>query len=165
MLKLRPFEPEDAKAVSRWLLDEKSFYQWSAGLFGGFPMVPETLNKFYDKNRRDGFYPTVVIDGDGVVGQLLIRFTDNLNKTVRFGFIVLSPERRGKGYGREMLLLAKGYAFEVLGANKITLGVFENNPAAIKCYESVGFVSDDGRYEYYDILGERWKCNEMICLK
>lgn len=61
-----------------------------------------------------------------------------------------------------MLQLAAKYAFEFLGAEKITLGVFENNPNAKYCYQSLGFqeiLADNTKY--YHILGQDWKCIEM----
>ena len=47
-------------------------------------------------------------------------------------------------------------------AEKITLGVFENNPVAHGCYKAVGFkdVESDKPW-YYRGFGEAWKCIEM----
>ena len=61
-----------------------------------------------------------------------------------------------------MLRLALKYAFEVYGAEKVTLGVFENNEAAYHCYKAAGFkdvVLDET--ETYEVMGEEWKCKEM----
>ena len=44
-------------------------------------------------------------------------------------------------------------------AQKITLGVFDNNPSAIHCYESVGFVVTGT--DTYVIDGEEWTGKEM----
>jgi len=54
------------------------------------------------------------------------------------------------------------FTFEELGATKISLGVFENNPLAIYCYESVGFrrVARTEKENCY-CLGEVWNCIEM----
>ena len=38
-----------------------------------------------------------------------------------------------------MIRLAMAYAFRILGAEKVTLGVFENNLPAYRCYEAAGF--------------------------
>lgn len=38
-----------------------------------------------------------------------------------------------------MVQMAIRYAFDMLKAEKITLGVFENNPAAYYCYKAAGF--------------------------
>ena len=69
------------------------------------------------------------------------------------------PEYRGKGYGKKMLEMAIPFALSEFGAQRVTLGVFENNPKAKKCYESVGFrqYGEDN----YTIGTETWKCLEM----
>ncbi|MBR1441007.1 MAG: GNAT family N-acetyltransferase, partial [Lachnospiraceae bacterium] len=46
---------------------------------------------------------------------------------------------RGSGYGTQMLSLGLKYAFEILGVSKVTIGVFENNEPAHKCYQKLGF--------------------------
>ena len=58
-----------------------------------------------------------------------------------------------------MLHLAIDYAQQELGAQKITLGVFDNNPSAIHCYESVGFVVTGT--DTYAIDGDEWSGKEM----
>lgn len=65
-------------------------------------------------------------------------------------------------YGKEMLSLALRYAFDYFEAEKVALGVFENNESAYYCYKSVGFqeVLMD-KTEVFSILGEEWKCLEM----
>ncbi len=54
------------------------------------------------------------------------------------------------------------YAFRELGASKISLGIFENNRAAINCYLAAGFhpvsMPEPESYEY---LGKTWECIEM----
>lgn len=58
--------------------------------------------------------------------------------------------------------MAIKYAFETLGATKVSLGVFENNPSAIHCYEAAGFNRVSlTETESYNCLGETWNCIEM----
>ena len=38
-----------------------------------------------------------------------------------------------------MLSLGLKYAFEILGVSKVTIGVFENNEPAHRCYRKLGF--------------------------
>ena len=50
-----------------------------------------------------------------------------------------------------------------LAAAKVSLGVFDNNPAAIHCYEAAGFHRVSRRdTESYECLGETWDCIEMV---
>ena len=100
-------------------------------------------------------------DESGVVGHMIMRFTDASKKTLRFGFIIVDSEKRGQGYGKEMLRLALKFSFDILKAKTVTLGVFENNPAAYHCYRSSGFHEVQSELGYYHVMGEDWKCLEM----
>ena len=62
-----------------------------------------------------------------------------------------------------MLKLGLKYAFEVYGAKKVSLGVFENNNSAYHCYKACGFRDIvPTKTESYKILDEEWKCREMV---
>ena len=82
---------------------------------------------------------------------------------MRFGFVIVDPEKRGRGYGKAMLRLGLQYAFEIYGAEKASLGVFENNPSAYFCYKAAGFTDVPmEKPETYQVLGEDWACREMM---
>ncbi len=162
MLSLREFKPADATTVCRWFSDEASFRKWSADRLTEYPITPQALNKYYNSNRSDDFFVLAATDGERLVGQLIMRYSDDTRSTVRLGHIIVSPDVRGKGYGKKMLIIALDYAFKALGAKRVTLGVFSNNPAALNCYKAVGFKPlPNGENQYYDILGEKWECIEM----
>ena len=80
-------------------------------------------------------------DNGDAIGHFIIRYPqDNDDSSVRFGFVIVNSEFRGKGYGKELLRLGIEYVKENLNATRIDLGVFENNESARHCYESVGFT-------------------------
>jgi RimJ/RimL family protein N-acetyltransferase len=165
MLRLRPYRESDAKAIVTWIRSEQSFYQWSAGRLGEYPLKAENFSDYLRTYAGgEDFYQMTAFDEEGQAGHLFMRFLDEEKTSLRLGFIILDDSRRGKGYGREMLLLALQYAFEILRAQKVSLGVFENNPSAYRCYQAVGF-SDTGRYEMFSFMGEDWKCLELECSK
>lgn len=69
----------------------------------------------------DNFFQMTAFDETGVVGHLIMRFTDKEKKVLRFGFVIIDDSKRAKGYGKEMLHIAVQYAFDILKAEKITL--------------------------------------------
>lgn len=163
MLKLRPYRASDADVIVKWVKDEVSFRKWVADRYESFPIRPEDINAHYnaagDINR---FIPMTAVDEFGVVGHLILRFTDEDREILRLGFIIVDDEKRGKGYGKEMIRLAMTYGFEILKARTITLGVFENNDAALQCYKAAGFkIVPKENIEKYKIFGEEWNCIEM----
>lgn len=163
MLRLRPYKACDAAAIVSWTGDEVSFRKWCADRFDSYPITAEDLNRHYDALAgSDSFYEMTAFDETGVVGHLIMRFTDEEKTILRFGFVIVDSRKRGMGYGRDMLKLAARYAFGILKAEKITLGVFENNEPACRCYRAAGFREvPEAEPEYCSILNEDWKCIEL----
>ncbi len=105
----------------------------------------------------------VAFDESGIVGHFIMRYLNGDNKILRFGRVIVDGNIRGKGYGTEMLRLGMKYAFEILGVEKITIGVFENNSRAHACYKKVGFhdteivKKDPWNVVEMEILREEWE--------
>ena len=165
MLHLRPFQNSDAEHIAGWIKNEEALRLWSADRFDSYPvtadMICEKYREHRGKNGTANFYPLTAVDkNETVTGHLFIRFTDSQTRILRFGFVIVDNTKRGLGYGKEMLDLALIYAFKELNAHKVTLGVFEKNPAALHCYQAVGF-RDALSPLTYDFSGEKWNCIEM----
>jgi RimJ/RimL family protein N-acetyltransferase len=164
-LRLRPYKPSDAEKIVSWIKDEEALRKWSSDRFGNFPITSDDINNKYLKNNgdcveQDNFYPFTAFDDSGVVGHLILRYTDTEKKVIRFGFVIVDDTQRGKGYGKKMLVLATKFAFDIFGAEKITLGVFDNNESAYHCYKSVGFV-ENGEEMFCEMFGKQWRIVEM----
>jgi RimJ/RimL family protein N-acetyltransferase/catechol 2,3-dioxygenase-like lactoylglutathione lyase family enzyme len=164
MLRLRPYKAEDAETIISWCRDEVSFRKWTADRYESFPITAEDMNRKYldnngDCDEADNFFPFTAFDENGIAGHLIMRYLDAEKSHIRFGFVIVDDSRRGQGYGRKMLSLALDYAFNIFKAKKVDLGVFENNPPAMKCYRAAGFKPCNERV--MDLLGEKWKCIDM----
>ena len=57
--------------------------------------------------------------------------------------IVITYDMQGKGYGTEALKWSVRYGFDVLGLDRIYLGVYADNPRAFHVYEKCGFKEYD----------------------
>ena len=102
------------------------------------------------------------IDDNEVVGFFTMRRPKDSFEELRFGFVIVDSEKRGRGYGRNMLKLGLKYAREIFGANKVSLGVFENNELAYYCYKTLGFKNVAmEEVEKYAVMGEEWNCIEL----
>ena len=157
MLRLRPYQDADADAILSWPMDEKAFYQWTAGRLGAYPLNRERFAQLGSLTRF------TLLDENEPVGFFTLRNPGETMDEVRFGFVIVDPRKRGRGYGKEMLRLGLKYAFEIYGAKQASLGVFENNPSAYYCYKAAGFKDvPTENPETYHVLGEDWKCREMV---
>ena len=157
MLRLRPYNKNDADIILSWSKDKISFYKWSAGVMGKYPI---SKKKFSFVENLMAF---TAIEDDEIVGFFTIRRPSDSFDELRFGFVVVDPAKRGKGYGKAMLQLGLKFSFEIYGTKRVSLGVFENNESAYYCYKAVGFndvVLD--KTETYSVLGEEWKCKELM---
>lgn len=166
MLGLRPYKPSDAQTILSWCSDAVSFRKWTADRYPAYPISPDDLNRKYlqengDCAEPDNFYPMTAFDENGIVGHLIIRYTAAQPKECRLGFIIVNDALRGKGYGKTMVRLAVRYCFDYLLAQRVTLGVFENNPAALHCYQAAGFREVPNADQYCEIDGETWRCLEL----
>lgn len=157
MLQLRHYEPGDAEAIVTWCQDEFTFRQWCADQFAHFPIAATELNRYYERSNA---IPLTAFDKSGIVGHLSIRTPEET--LTRFCLVVVDSTKRGQGLGAQMLQLAITYAVEVLHSKKITLGVFENNIPAQRCYRALGWkdVPSIARPRF-QCLGESWGCLEM----
>ena len=144
-MRLRPYKSCDSEVIAKWVQDETVFTKWGGFLLGQFPIDAQCINDTYTlKNglcdEPDNFYPWVAIDDDNrVVGQFIMRYIHGDMRIIRFGWVVVDDTTRGSGYGKQMLSAGIKYAFEILGAEKITLGVYVGNDLAYNCYKAVGF--------------------------
>ena len=168
MLRLRPYKACDAQTIITWLKNEYAFRQWSADRYDRWPIAPADMNAYYDRDRDNGdIWGMTAFDDMGVAGHFTMRFPNEEDRgEVRLGFVIIDDSRRGNGLGREMLTLAIRYAFELLRVDKLSLGVFENNVPAIRCYEACGFQRVRRETaESYRCMGEVWNCIEMELLR
>lgn len=156
MLRLRPYNSNDAEQIMSWSKDETAFYKWTAGVLGDYPLSKETFSAVTN------LMAFTAIDDNEIIGFFTMRKPKESFDELRFSFVVVDSKKRGKGYGKKMLQLGLKYAKEIYGAKKVSLGVFENNESAYHCYKAVGFqdiVLEET--EMYHVLGEDWKCLEL----
>lgn len=170
MLRLRPYKNSDAKTIITWCKDEAAFRKWTSDRYEVFPITEDDMNKKYIDNNGDciepdNFYPMTAFDENGLVGHLIMRFTDQKKTTLRFGFVIVDDTKRGMGYGKEMISISLKYAFEIFKADKVTIGVFENNMPAYHCYKAAGFKDVQTEEVICDLFGKKWKILELELLK
>jgi len=167
MLKLRPYKACDAQTILSWCKDEVSFRKWTSDRYDSYPITAEDMNhKYIDLNGdcpdEDNFYAMTAFDESGVMGSIILRYTDEARCVVRLGFVIVDDSKRGRGYGKGMIVLALKYAFELLGAQKVTIGVFDNNAPALHCYRAAGFREVESADKITcSILGEEWAIIEL----
>lgn len=101
-----------------------------------------------------------------MIGHISLGNVDRMNESARIGKVLIGQlESRGNGYGTQLMLAALTFAFEELNLHKVTLGVFDFNTAAIKCYEKVGFKKEGFLRDARKNGNEYWNLIEMGILE
>lgn len=161
---LRDYKETDANEIVSWIKDEKALRLWSADRYEKFPITAKDMNDNYNECKKlSEFYPMTLIENEEIIGHLILRNPDiNKPEIIRLGFIIIKPDKRGKGYGKILIQEAIRYAKNNLKATEINLGVFENNQAAYYCYKSAGFKEKYIEKAVLTFKEEIWNCVEMI---
>ena len=157
MVRLRPYKKSDSKIICGWLDDETSFMKWCAGMYS-FPLTAQQLDERFEAFCKDenAWFMTALDKSGRVCGHFIFRKADCENNSIHMGFIIISPDMRGKGFGKEMIRQALSYAFDIFGAEIVTLGVFANNESALGCYKAAGFTETDTDKACFEFGGEKW---------
>lgn len=161
-MRLRDYKSEDSAIICKWLRSEEEFFKWSADRFNKFPMEENDIDQNYAPQIKSGrFIPLTAVDENGVpVGHFIIRYPrEDDDSTVRFGFVVIAPDIRGKGIGRELIRLGIEYVRKNLPVRRIDLGVFADNDNARRCYEACGFKEYSRRI--CELPVGIWECIDM----
>lgn len=163
-MNLRAYSAEkDFSIIKDWITDERTHAMWCANKTS-FPIQKESFEGMMaDLADKFGDSPFVAVDEKGEPTGFFCYSVNNDTKEGMLKFVMVDPERRGKGLGREMIRAATAHAFDKTGATTVQLMVFSVNERARHCYESVGFKerrTETGAFSYHDEVWDR--CNMVL---
>ena len=127
---LRPFEKEDITSIYRSHVNDLSDY----GIAVRFPQSKKEL-EIYQKNKLDSpnsiFFSVCLKKNDELIGTASLSSINWVNKYATYGRLIFS-HHQNKGYGTELLLALKKYAFKDLNLKNIWTMALKNNQKSIK---------------------------------
>lgn len=167
MIQLLPFTEGDINRVLPWITSQEDLYLWTAWSFG-FPLTREHLLQHVKDcaERGDRIIYKAVLSEDGTVfGYIEHGAIDRRNRALRIGRVLIDPAQRGRGLGAAMMQAAVDLAFEKLEMHRVELGVFENNPRAVACYERVGFKREGVARDWFKADDGYWSMIVMSILE
>ena len=143
LVRLTAEDPESrAKAGVNWQRDSE-FHR----LLDAEPalMISEKrLKEWLEKRNEDGFKPdghlfsVRTLAEDKLIGFFGL-WLDLINNEAWIGIGIGERDFWGKGYGTDMMKLALQYAFTELNVHRVSLGLMDYNPRALRSYEKAGF--------------------------
>lgn len=161
MIKIRPYKATDAATVIGWLNEERTFYKWSAGTMGEFPLTEQRMAEYTAEIGRDiGTWQLVAYDDIGTIGYVELVLEEGNSAQLRRGIVAF--ERRRSGLGKQMVKMAVKLAFDYANADKVYVNVFDVSEAAYLCYQSAGFWEiKQNTADTYSFGEEVWTIRRM----
>lgn len=95
------------------------------------------------------------IEGGKPIGSTYLRDIDLEKKTAEFGIFFSEEARKGCGLGKAAQLLTLSYATTVLGLERITARILEDNTASLQMHLHNGFQLIEEQKEELLLDGER----------
>lgn len=159
MLHIRPFQMQDMPAFLNAISDAAMLMQF-AGPSYEYPLTAAQVE--IDLQAADARVFSIVTDANQVVGHAQMQLLPNGFLLRRI--VIWDASLRGQGWGKKIMqqLLDLGYA---LSPSKVVhLNVFDWNAPAIRCYQSLGFVVQEGVEKHVQVGNETWRSLHM-CLQ
>ncbi|UOR14026.1 GNAT family N-acetyltransferase [Halobacillus amylolyticus] len=167
MIELRYFTENDFPQLMDWIKSPEFLLQWGGPMFQ-YPLDYEQLQDYVtDSNTEHAsqfIYCVINKRTDTIVGHIALRNIDRTNKSARIGKVIVGDQTRGKGMGTTMMKEVLKIAFDELKLHKVSLGVFDFNEPAIRCYEKAGFKKDGLLRDHRKMNNEYWSLYEMSIL-
>jgi RimJ/RimL family protein N-acetyltransferase len=165
-------EPEArAKAEVRWQRDSE--FIRLADSDPSQLSSEKKIREWFDQQAEGGPKPerfsfsVRTLEGDRYIGFLGL-WVDLIQSEAWVGLGIGEREFWSKGYGSDMMKLCQNYVFSELGLQRLSLGLHEYNPRALRSYEKCGFrlegrtrkdlMREGKRYDslWMGILREEW---------
>lgn len=142
LVTVRPIEPDDADTFHRWHRDPE-VTRWLGHDYD--ESLAQIRRRFADRPANS--YSSMSFAVETLADQVLIGAVTLRDAQPELGLaeldIYLGDERyRGHGYGTDTMRTVCRYGFEVMRLHSIRLWVVDDNEAAIRTYERVGFRID-----------------------
>jgi RimJ/RimL family protein N-acetyltransferase len=154
---LRPAERTDIPLFVRWLSDERTSRHLALRSPISLAMEERWFDDLLEHHGRDRWHFVIcLLADDRPVGSLDLHELDLTNGGAGLGIQVGDATDRGRGYGGDAIDALVDFGFERLRLERIWLDVFDENAAARRLYERLGFVHEatfrngvfrGGRYE------------------
>lgn len=166
MTRLVYFTKEDFPQLIRWINSENLLKHWAGDLFR-FPLNEDSLSWYLEDTNVPGvseaFIFKAVEENGKVVGHISLGGLSQKNRSARISRVFV--ESRGKGICQEMVQAVLQFGFEELKLHRISLGVYDGNPSAVRCYEKSGFRIEGINRDVFRYQDEWWSMIEMGILE
>ena len=159
-VRLSAYDPEEmSKAFTRWMRNSEY-----VRLLFGFPrrmLSAQAELKWMEEevgelSPASHFFSIRTLAEDKLIGECGLDVVNWSGRDAFVGLGIGETEYWNKGYGTDIMNVLLRYAFTELNLKRVTLGVFEYNPRAIRSYEKAGFHHEGRLRQALKHEGRRW---------
>jgi len=164
LVALGPLRRDLLPTYQRWLND---FGTLRTLANAPYPMTLEAEEAWYARASiaTDRAPFTVYARDDGQpIGRADLTSIDFRHRTASIGLFIGEADRRGRGYGTEIVRLLLDYAFTALGLHNVMLTAYEYNLAGLRTYSKAGFTEFGRRRQCHWMGGQWWDEVYLDCL-
>ncbi|MFC1495272.1 GNAT family N-acetyltransferase [Thermodesulfobacteriota bacterium] len=165
-MEIIPLKSKYIREIVSWIKSESDMVQW-AGLVFTWPMTQKQFKEHIKKGKKETqtLFPFVMVNDNRLIGYCELSAFHRHTNQARLTRVIISPWHRNKGMAAVMLKEVLNFGFETLDLNRIALGVFDFNEAAIKCYKKLGFSLEGTMRESAKTGNTYWNCYLMSILR
>ena len=151
------FDKLIAPIIASWVTDHRELFWLAPQTYP--PLTAEKVLTWH----RPGANPLLFYrDGsDQPLGYGELNTMPGQKKHYWMGHCIIQPQSRGVGLGRQFVDLLLDYAFVNRKVKQVSLIVFPDNSAAIRCYRSCGFVNAGEQLKYFSTTGNQHRMLQM----
>ena len=170
MIKLEFFTKDDFEQLIQWIDTESLLISWSGSLFS-FPLTQSSMEWYLrdtnDLNTSGALvYKAVETETGETIGHISLGGISRKNKSARISRVLIgNAANKGKGYCKQMITEVLKVGFDEMQLHRISLGVYDFNTAALKCYQAAGFSIEGTMREVLLHEGKWWSLIEMGILE
>ena len=169
LVHLSAVDPEEmSKALSRWNRDSEytRLLNMSVRPLNSAKGIQKWMDEMIAETSPSEYFFTIrALNEDQLIGGMFLEVVDWSGRDSSVAIFIGEREYWGKGYGTDAMRLLLQYAFYELNLRRVSLGVFEYNPRAIRSYEKVGFCHEGRMRQYLNHEGQRWDIRFMGILR
>ena len=169
MIKLEYFTSEDFDTLLGWIQDEELLLHWAGTQFR-FPLTRKKLD-WYIEDTNDFnssstlIYKAIESETGKTIGHISLTSINRTNRSARITRVFVANPERGRGLAEMMVRELVKTGFEDLHLHRISLGVYDENKPALKCYKNCGFHTDGVLRDIQRYKEGYWSLVEMSILE
>ena len=160
LVRLSAFDPEEmSKVFTRWNTNSEYIRLLNSGArpMQSAKSMAKWMEEEVGEMSLESYYFSIrTLVEDKLIGEIGLDVVNWPGREAFVGLGIGEPEYWSKGYGTDMMNVLLRFAFTELNLRRVSLGVFEYNPRAIRSYEKAGFRHEGRLRSLLNREGRRW---------